>query len=419
MNARNALIVAYYFPPMGLSGVQRVSKFVKYLPEHGIRPIVLTSAADSYYAFDDRLLEELPEDVLIYRTVPGKNSGKKKNKAFPNYFAQKIGRAALQTVRRPDSKRPWMKEAIELGETIFRNNRIDVIFASAPPFTGFMVARELSKRYDVPYVADYRDVWIDNPFHFYATPFHKNYDVKLERDILTHCEKATVTFRHTKELMLKRYSLLDYNDITILPHGYDPEDFERVSGIEPPPDKFVLTHSGLFQDDRTPKYFLKALAEFLRKNPKAKSHVSAAFVGLMRKNHLKMIKKFGLDQVVDLVGYVSHEEAVRRLASSSVLWLTLNDRVRSPGKLYEYFGAGKPIICCSPDGEIRKLAAESKAAVTVGPKDVAAIERAISSLYELWKRKELPVPKREFVERFDRRKLTGELAKILSHAASI
>jgi glycosyltransferase involved in cell wall biosynthesis len=419
MIERTVLVVAYYFPPLGLSGVQRTLKFVKYLRDYGWKVIVLTTSPADYYAFDDSLLEECNDDgIIIYRTEAG-NPKPAKQKKFPSYTLQKIGRAALQTIYQPDSCIKWKKHAVALGEQILEEHNINAIFSTAPPFTDFLVADELAVKYHKPYIIDYRDSWVDNPFHFYATPFHKNYSIKLEKRVLTRAEKIIVTTRHSKELLLRRYKFLSHNDIKIISHGFDPEDFAPKSELSIDKSKFVITHSGLFQDDRTPKYFFKAMEAFLKKRPDAKSHFEARFIGLMRKPHEKLIKKYKLEENVNLVGYLSHKEAVKQLQESDVLWFMLNDTIRSPGKLYEYFGARKTMLACSPDGIIRKTALDSEAAFATGPKDVKAIENALENLYSLWKAGKLPIPSESFVEQYNRKFLTGELARELGLCADM
>ncbi|MGA2297463.1 MAG: glycosyltransferase [FCB group bacterium] len=221
MAERTVLIIAYYFPPMGLSGVQRTLKFVKYLPENGWKPVVLTTAPTSFYAFDDTLDDDLRnEEIYIYRTAPKSADDLQSPKIlkFRSYFIQRLGRAFLQTIYQPDRFIKWKKSALLLSEKIFAQHKIDVVFATAPPFTDFILAQEISKKFNVPFVADYRDLWVDNPYHFYATPFHKNYSIKLEKELLTTAEKIVVVTRHSKEVMLKRYGFLSHNDIAIIPH---------------------------------------------------------------------------------------------------------------------------------------------------------------------------------------------------------
>lgn len=419
MTERNVLYIAYYFPPMGLSGVQRSAKFVKYLPENGWKPFVLTCTPASYYAFDDTLLSDFEgRDIEIFRT-PGKSSKPRKSKYFPAYFKQKIGRAILQTIYQPDSKIKWKKQAMKQAEEIILANKIDAIIATAPPYTDFLIALELSKKHNIPFVIDYRDIWVDNPFNYYPTPMHKNYAINMEEEVLKHANQVVVITRQAKETLLKRYKFLSHNDISIIPHGFDPEDFVGKEHIEPNPAKFTITHSGVFQDDRSPKYFLKAVAEFIKNHKDSADKIEARFVGLMRKNHLKIIKKLKLEKNVVITGYLEHDAVITNLLESDVLWMQVNDNVRTPGKLYEYFGARKPLLVCSPDGIIRKLALESKSAITSDPKDVKGIISAIESLYSLWKTKNLPYPSEEFVQQFNRQKLAQDIAKELALALEV
>jgi glycosyltransferase involved in cell wall biosynthesis len=420
---KKVLVVSYYFPPMGLSGVQRTTKFVKYLPEYNWHPLVLTTTPGAFYAFDPTLEEEIADKpVDVFRTQPADFTRFLKGKKgsilkFPSKLKQKLGRTILQTIYQPDSRITWKKAAVELGSEIIANNPVHIIFATAPPFTDFLVAQELAEKHNIPFIADYRDIWVDNPFHFYATPFHKEYSLRLETGVLKRAAKAIVTTRYAKELLLKRYGFLGHEDVFIIPHGYDEEDFAPFKNVRPNPAKFTITHSGVFQDDRTPKYFLKALAKFMAKHPEAP--VEARFVGIMRKPHSKLVKKYKLDNVVKCVGYVSHGEAVQHLMESDVLWMMVNDTVRSPGKMYEYFGARKPMLISSPEGIIRQTALESGAALVTDPDDVEAILRSLETLYQLWKTKTLPVPDERFVKQYDRKYLTGTLARELALAADL
>jgi glycosyltransferase involved in cell wall biosynthesis len=415
---KKLLVIAYYFPPMGLSGVQRTLKFVKYLPDFGWDPVVLTSFPDDYYAYDESLDSEIEgKAVNIYRArkyKKSKSSLEKKPKPFPSYSKQKIGSTILRTIYLPDSKVHWKAPALRKAETIFKEHEIEAIFATAPPYTDFLVAAELSKKYGVPFIADYRDIWVENPFHYHPTPFHKLKNTKLEEMVLNHAQKIIVITRHHKELLVSKYPFISHTDISIIPHGYDPDDFKPHEEVKPNPEKFTITHSGLFQDDRTPKYFFRALEKFFKKNKAAKDLLEARFIGLMRKPHLKLIKKHGLEKNVKCVGYLPHNDTIRNLMESDILWLMLNDTVRTPGKLYEYFGAKKPILACLPEGAMKQLVREYGSAITTMPNDVEAIEEAIRSFYELWKTRNLPKPELAFTEKYNRKQLAFDLSREIS-----
>ncbi len=414
MQEKTVLVVAYYFPPMGLSGVQRTLKFAKYLPEYGWKPLILTSHITPYYAYDEALEKELAQlEIPVFRTT-SKRKVKAKAVKFPSTIVQKLGRYFFSAIYQPDRFIAWKNRAVRKGERIAAKHHIDAILATAPPFTDFLVAKELSEKLEVPFIVDYRDVWIDNPFHYFPTKFHKNYCIGLENEILNKAKKIIVTARTTKELMIQRYGIVSYDDIVIVPQGYDQEDFAQYKDVAPNPSKFVITHSGLFQDNRTPKYFLRALAGFVKKNNIEPGKFEARFVGIMRKNHLKLIGKYNLQGYVNITGFQNHGEVINHLMQSDVLWMYLDDTVRSPGKLYEYIGARKPLLMCVPEGEMRRVAVETKAAIATNPKDVAMIEKALETYYKLWQEKNLPVPSGPNAAKYDRKLLTGSLAKELA-----
>jgi glycosyltransferase involved in cell wall biosynthesis len=405
---------------MGLSGVQRTQKFAKFLPEFAWKPLVLTTDSKDFYAYDNTLLSEFEgREIEIFRTKDHNPNKKSKKIKIPSWTKQKIGRYIFGWIFFPDRFIKWKKPAEILAKKIIKENAPDVILATAPPFTDFLLAQELATNHDIPFVVDYRDTWTGNEFHYFPTPLHKNKARKLEERILSQAEKIIVISRNAKELLLKRYQFLTHEDIQIIPHGYDQEDFLAHPGAKPDPNIMTITHSGMFQDNRSPKYFMRALSEFLKEYPNARGKIRLRLVGAMRKSHIRLIKKFKLEDSVSPVGNVSHSQAVKYLLESDVLWLMLADKIRTPGKLYEYFGARKTLLITSPDGNMKDLAKKSRAAFSTNYDDNQAIKENIASLFKLWQGGALPRPNEEFVSGYERRKLTEELAKTLSGAIHI
>lgn len=422
VSKRQVLMIAYYFPPMGLSGVQRTLKFVKYLPEYNWNPIILTTGSTKYYAFDDTLMQDVGENVKIYRTEydPFNKKNKEDNKQvkYPSRFKQVLFRILSQSVYIPDSRIKWKKHALKLGSKIIEENPdIKVIYATAPPYTDFLVAKELSLKYNIPFVIDYRDLWLDNPYFYFVTPYHKNKAVSLETSVLRYSQKAFVITRELKEKMLKRYNFLSHNDLRILPHGFDEEDFIPYKNIKPVPNQFTLTHSGVFSDDITPKYFLKAVAKFLEKNEEARRYINLKFVGLMRQQHIKLIDKLKLTPYTTLLDYIPHNEVIKHLMGANVLWMMIPNDIATPSRFYEYMGARRNLLVCAPEGGIRNIAKEYNAALICGPKNVTEITAAIEKFYNMWKNNNMLVPNEKFVQQFDRHRITSILAKELSLAS--
>ncbi len=427
------LVIAYYFPPMGLSGVQRTLKFVKYLSQFGWKPIILTTPIDTpYYAFDDTLLEELEGEiksgkVIIYRTEPDPSLKGAQKKGgilkMPRRGFQRLRSKIIQIFRQPDSRIGWKDIAIKKAEEIFANHKIDAIFSTAPPYTDFLIARDLKEKYDVPYLMDYRDGWVDNPtMNYYLTPLHKRKARKIEYEALRASSAITVANRKMKEILLTNYLFLDWNDVFILSQGYDSEDIEKATLLASnltEPDTFKVTYTGVFYILGTPKVFLQAAKEAIAEVPELGGCLELHFIGVLQKEYQKLIKKMKLDRNVIEHGYLPHLESVTQLMTSDVLWMTMPDDFAAPGKLYEYFGTRKPVLGLVPKGSYaERLLKDYGNAKLAEPNNVMAIKEALLEYFALWKAWKLPVAgNEEFLKKFDRQLLTRELALQLTFMA--
>lgn len=414
---RNVLVVAYYFPPMGLSGVQRTLKFVKYLPQFGWHPTVLTVDAVGYFAQDDSLLQELAgKPIRIIRTAaagPGKIFARKEIVKLPSERARKFLSRVSDTLFIPDNKIGWKRKAVSLALKAHAETPFDLIFTTAPPFTDFLIGAELKARINKPLVFDYRDPWLDYPFKFYPTPLHKYRHYMLERNALRASSHVVTTNRQVKESLIGRYPFLSYHDVDIIPQGFDPEDFHGDGHSRIPKTLGVMriTYAGIFWEDRVPDYFLQALHDLFQEKPWLRGRIEAWFVGNFREENVKLTNKLHLQESVRVLGYLPHHECIRHLVASDVLWVVVGDRVGSPGKTYEYIGARKPILGCAPEGFLKSTILEAGGTV-VQPTDVAGIKKAIEEYYTKFEHNQLTGPPPEVVEKYNRVALTGNLVKV-------
>ncbi len=409
---------------MGLSGVQRTLKFVKYLPKYDWEPTVLTVTPTAYYALDYGMLRELNDNGI--RTVrtnsidPTRLFDAGKPVKMPKEKLRNFLSTVSQAVFIPDNKIGWKRDAIKTGRKLLREEKFDAIFSTAPPYTCHLIGAQLSKEFDIPLLLDYRDAWVDNPLHFYLTPIHQLLHQRLEKKVLRTSYRIITINRRIKEMMLRRYRFLSYNDIALIPQGYDPEDFTVEDPIKLPfSDKMRFTYSGTFYRNRTPKYFLRALSELLNERPELRKKVEAVFVGTFRKENLALVESLGLNDVVRIFGYLDHKSAIRYLLTSDVLWMTIGngrgEDMISTGKLYEYIGSRKPILGLVPEGVARSTILESGAGTVVNPDDVAGIKAAMADYIRLWEGNNLPEIDAEFARNYDRLKLAGDLARELSN----
>ncbi len=414
------LVVAYYFPPMGLSGVQRTLKFVKYMKRYNWDPTVITTGDVAYFAHDDFLQKELLDtEVKIIRISGSRDPNSLLSKLgtvkLPSEFLRNLFDKFSQTFFIPDNKISWSRLAYKKINEILYTEKFDALFITCPPFSAFDIISKIKKEHDIPLFADYRDLWYKSYFSFYATPFHRLLHKKKEYWALKAADRIIVTNRKIKEKLLHTYPFLTFKDVVIISHGYDHEDFEKIQTQPKPKNKMVLMYSGIFMVYNTPIYLLKAFKQLTVERPDIASSIELHFVGFLRSENQKLIRKLKLQAFVKDYGYVNHDESIAKLKSADVLWFMVGRRRNIdailPGKIYEYIGAKKPIIACVPDGAAKMAVEETGAGFTCSPDNIDEIKSTILKVYELYKNNSLPVPSEELLQKFRRDYLTELLTK--------
>jgi len=416
------LVIAYYFPPMGLSGVQRTLKFVKYLKNYSWEPTVITSDKVAYFAHDESLQNELDATgvrvVRVAGSEPNSILSTKGTVKLPSEFIRNTFNKLSQIFFIPDNKISWAKKAFGKALELLSAEHFDCVFITGPPFSQFDIFSSLKTFHNIPIILDYRDLWYDSYFSFYLTPLHRLLNKKKEYKALKAADIIIVTNRKLKEKLLNTFKFLTFNDIVIIPHGYDKEDFDNISAQPKPQNKMVLMYSGIFMVYSTPKYFLQAFKQLTIERTDIASNIELHFVGFLRKENQKLIRKLNLQSFTKDHGYVTHYESIAKLKSADVLWFMVGKRKNIdailPGKVYEYIGARKPIIACVPEGAAKMAVSEYKAAFITEPDNVNQIKDTIAQVYMNYKEGNLPIPDENIVERFRRDVLTEQFAKQLN-----
>ena len=414
------LVVAYYFPPMGLSGVQRTLKFVKYMRNYNWEPTILTTGKVAYFAHDDSLYKELIDsDIRIIRVSGSKEPNSILSRfgtiKLPGELVRKVFDKISQSIYIPDNKISWSKLAYQKIKNLLKEEKFDAIFITCPPFSAFEVISEIKKEQDIPLFVDYRDLWYQSYFSFYPTPFHRIMHKKKEYKSLKSADRIIVTNRKIKEKLLYNYPFLTHEDVIIISHGFDPEDFEKIKAQPKPINKMVLMYSGIFLVYSSPEYFLKAFKQLTIERPDVASNIELHFVGFLRKENQKLIRKLNLQAFVKDHGYVNHDEAIAKIKSADVLWFMVGKRKNIdailPGKVYEYLAARKTVIACVPEGAAKMAIEESGAGFICEPYDIQGIKNTILQVYNRFKENNLTSPSEEFLERYSRDNLTELLTK--------
>jgi glycosyltransferase involved in cell wall biosynthesis len=382
-------------------------------------PVVLTTGDIAYFAHDYSLLRESEEAGIRVVRTDGKGPNALLSKfgtiKFPSEIVRKIINRISQSIFIPDNKVSWTRAAYKTAEELLTNEKFDGIFVTGPPFSAFVLGTKLKQKFDLPLYLDYRDLWFGSYFAFYLTPFHRYLQKRNEYLTLKAADLIFVTNRKIKEKLLNFFPFLTFEDVVIMPHGYDAEDFEKFQAVPKTNDKMVLSYFGIFLEYNTPEYFLKAFKKLSIERPDVARDIELHFIGFLRKENKKLIRKLKLESFVKDHGYMSHGEAIVKLKSTDVLWLMVGKKRNIdailPGKLYEYIGSLKPIIACVPEGAAMSAVKEYGASFVTDPFNIDEIKDTILKVYELYRKKELPCPDTDYVAKFRRDYLTEQLTK--------
>lgn len=421
---KKVLILAYYFPPMGLSGVQRTLKFVKYLPDFGWEPTVLTVEPHAYFAFDYSFEKEIENrPVKVWRCLPGKAFRAVRNPktvSMKHEHLRFIFNRLSQLFFIPDNKKGWMHSALDFlsGKDMAS---FDLIFSTAPPFTSHLIAARLKALYGKPAVIDFRDPWLENPYHIYWTPWHKKAHRALEQTAIQAADAVVLINDGIRNLLKARYTEPDLSHkMHIVEHGYDAEDFSVTSSdasVTVNNDRVNFVYCGVFYDMNTPAPLYRALALIKEKHPEIYACLAFYMVGYVQIHYRKQARMLGVEDRFIYTGYLEHPQAVAWLKAADVLWLTLGVSRKGhqnpfAGKAFEYLGSQKPILAILPDNSLKKMLEGFEHVVMAHPDHTEAIASAIMDLAKRKALHQLPVGDIEKIRLYDRKLLTGKLAAI-------
>ncbi|MFT4983697.1 MAG: galactitol-specific phosphotransferase system IIB component [Flavobacterium sp.] len=361
MDSNKVLIITYYWPPAGGPGVQRWLKFVKYLPDFGVQPIVYVPENPTYPIIDANLIKEVSDKAIVLKqkifepyqlaSFFSKNKTKKISSGIiPNQKKQSFVDKLFLLIRGnlfiPDARFLWVTPSVSYLEQYIIENNIETIITSGPPHSLHLIGLELKRKLDVKWFADFRDPWTTIGYHKalrlsnYATKKHK----MLEHKVLNTADTIIVTSKTTK----KEFEAITAKPIVVITNGYDVEKIEtQTLDI-----KFSLAHIGSFLSERNPMILWESLVELINEVPDFKSHLEVKLIGSVSQEVLETISQFGLDSYLNNLGYLSHGEAIAHQRRSQVLLLIEIDSEDTksiiPGKLFEYMVSNRPIIGIGP-----------------------------------------------------------------------
>ena len=375
---RRLLVVTDIFPPVAAVGTQRLVGLCGHAAACGWSTTVVTLRPRGGAPLDQTLLARVPESVRVIRTwapdLPAlaarlMRSGASDGKAAAESSGP-VATAVLTegsspglparpgAIKRfaqwlswwmyvPDSRSTWLPSGVWAG---LRAQRPEVIFSSAPMWTSHLVAAVLSKALRVPWVADFRDPWCGSTWRSLPGGLHTAVDQAMERGVVNRAARITCAWDGIRQLLADRYPARAAHMTTIL-NGFEPGEIDPVEVERTDAARCVLIHAGNLYGPRSPVSLLTGLRHLRRERPAEAARLLVALVGGGAWNGRPLVslaEEHGVADLVRVVPPTAHRRAVALLKGADVAILLGQSGHQGlapvPAKVYEYVGAGKPVL---------------------------------------------------------------------------
>ncbi|UAM96673.1 glycosyltransferase family 4 protein [Polaribacter litorisediminis] len=413
------LIITYYWPPAGGSGVQRWLKFVKYLQNFGIEPIVYTVDDARYPKEDDSLRKEIPEGITILKQPiwePTDLFFWKKKKQQKKDVSNSTNSGVLSFIRGnffvPDPKIFWVRPSVKFLENFLKENKVDVLISSGPPHSMHLIAHQLQQKTNVKWLADFRDPWSNLYYNkeFKQSQFAITRNKKLESTILKNADCVLTVSNSLKNEFEKQAKRVE-----VITNGFDNEVL--VSKAIALDKKFSISYIGLLPKQSNPKLFFSALQKICIENADFKKDLKLNFIGDISDEVKNEIQIHKLSENTAFFGYVSHKKAIEYQQKAQVLLLLIpnikNAHGILTGKLFEYLTTNRPIFAISPDNkDLEEILEQTNTGFMLDYNNELKIKEAIEAMYHRYKEGFLGVDSKN-IEKYHRKQLTKELAIII------
>jgi len=426
---QKVLILTYYWPPAGGPGVQRWLKFVKYLPEFGIEPVLYVPENPSYPIIDDMLVEEIPKGVTVLR----------KKFREPYRWASLLSKSKTQTISRgmiakkkqgflekillwvrgnlfiPDARVAWVKPSLDFLGSYLQEQKIGTVITTGPPHSVHLIGLGLKDKLDIRWIADFRDPWTSIGYHekLRLSKASQQKHKDLERKVLSSADQIVVTSQATR----LEFENITSKPIEVVTNGY--EDNPYTMALD---EDFTIAHIGSLLTDRNPTRLWKVLYELVQTNELFAEKLKIQLVGVVGDEVKDSLAEHGLADYVDFKGYLNHQEVLQlQQKAQLLLLLEINSAPTAgiiPGKLFEYFAAKRPILAIGPkewEAGIMVQATESGTFLT--PEDTTELNTVLLEWFSRYQEKRL-VANPKNIEQYHRRQLTETLANIIRWESS-
>lgn len=426
------LILTYYWPPSGGSGVQRWMYFAKYLSEYGVDPYVITvDEKKASYKFTDQSFLEHVKHVPVVRTntrevlkLYSKITTGKDNEGIPQGFAGETKPGMIKKLARfvrgnyfiPDARKGWNKFAYKTAKELIQRENIKKIITTGPPHSTHLIGLKLKKELGVKWMADFRDPWRELYYNnlLYRTQRSERRDEALEKSVIDHADVVLTVGPGMQKLLQKK---TNQQKVKFIYNGFDEELFQKIARNKLSTDKIVITHLGLLGESQPITSFIEGLKAVIQQKPELLAKVRLRFIGKVSEVILDDIKRVFPELETETIAYMPHRQAMEEIVNSHVLFNSLaivkGEDYLISGKLMEYVATGRPIVALGdPNGNAAELMKGLPYCKVFARENTKVISEFLNELIiELTKGNECLHETKNLS--FTRKKTTEELSKLI------
>ena len=433
---KRVLIITYYWPPSGGSGVQRWLKMSKYLPEYGWQPVIYTTENAEYPIIDHSLEKDVAPNIeVIRRPINEPYSAYKKFLGIKKEETVKMGLIQEKEKNKswksdltlwvrgnffiPDARCGWVKPSVRFLKEYLNEHPVDAIISTGPPHSMHLIALKLKEALGLPWIADFRDPWTEidyyNDLHLTAWADRKHH--RLEQEVLTTADKVVTVAPDGA----RRLGRLGNRNVRTIYNGFDRDDDTQTPVNLS--EQFTITYLGVLSKIQNPSNLWQALAELIKEDSEFDKSLKINMIGQIDSAVVSSIDENGLTQHVAYSPYMPHDQvsAVHRSSTLLLLLLMPDSEPRAKGlltgKLFEYMASGRPILCIGPeDGDAARILRETGAGQTISFEDKEKMKEALKNLYQRYLNHTLPNNTNTAVEQFSRKNMSEKYAMLLNHS---
>lgn len=439
---KRVLIIAYYWPPAGGSGVQRWVKFSKYLPSQGWQPVIYTPLNPEITSVDETLLADIPAETEViktkiiepysaYRMIMGSKQSTDMKTLMSSKTAATGGEVnpinndgKLSLKKRlslfirgnffiPDPRVWWVRSSVKFLKQYLREHPVDVIVTTGPPHSMHLIGRGLAKETGLPWIPDFRDPWTKIFYykHLHLTKASDRKHHRLEKSVLDEADTVIAV----SPLVQQEFQAMTKTPVALITNGFDDADFGSAVSRPKDSSRFVITHTGLFADDGNPLTLWDALAAKCSEDPAFDAALRIRLAGKVDAGIISALEERGLSGKVDALGYVSHDEAVAEQRAADILILPLRQepeyRCVLPGKIFEYLAARRPVLGIGQeDGAAAQILSDTGAGIMYDWDKYDDIRAFIDGAWN----DEVPAFNPAGIDKYSRQRLTKVLAALFN-----